>query len=34
MISNLKTITLAARFAGIATVFLVNELGIDVYPPS
>ena len=34
MNGNLKTITLAALFAGIATAFLVNELGIDVYPPS
>lgn len=34
MIGNLKTITLAALFAGIATVFLVNELGIEVYPPT
>ena len=34
MINNLKTITLAALFAGLAATFLVNELGINKYPPS
>jgi len=34
MIGNLKTATLAALFAGMAAVFLVNELGINKYPPS
>ena len=29
-----KAITLAAFFAGLTTVFLVNEIGIDLYPPS